>query len=485
MKYLLKLFAVFAAAAICASCEDLTPELDSLHSDIDSLRMRMETDGEDSGITLSYIPVRSDYEDSVRIVRNGSALSSENLTLNYNVSPKEEAETIAKYWKATLTAHAVYALPKSGDASADPYIDLGITDVTAKNGILSVTVSTANLPRKEFVLGNVGAMAAVKFSNGGKETVSDYVRLAPASNELSLVRYMLRSFDSDGDGQVENLDRVTECGFYAVEFLDADEFNVNDLLVLLPALDTLCCGGQNLTSLDLSKNPNLTLLSCNNSSLTSLDLSKNPKLTYLYCRGNNLTSLDISNNLALTYVDICRNPNFTKLIYASLEQLVARVEVYADNPDTISLFFSDGTQIKFDETFNVEIDGKTWCYFNVGASFKNLLGTKFNFDDAQSACPEGWRLPTKDELESLSAHYSAYQSFNSYYGYFGAKPGRWLSGSNDYSSSVPAIYLMMGDYWSSSKSGGDHIYYIDISFRSVEMSERYSWSTNYVRCLKK
>ena len=43
-----------------------------------------------------------------------------------------------------------------------------------------------------------------------------------------------------------------------------------------------------LTSLDLSKNTELTMLYCNGNQLTSLDLSKNTALKHLYCYKNKI-----------------------------------------------------------------------------------------------------------------------------------------------------------------------------------------------------
>lgn len=74
-------------------------------------------------------------------------------------------------------------------------------------------------------------------------------------------------------------------------------------------LTTLECSGNiGLTSLDLSNNTALTHLSCNAcAGLTSLDVSKNTNLTNLDCANcNGLTSLDLSKNAALTRLS-CNN----------------------------------------------------------------------------------------------------------------------------------------------------------------------------------
>ena len=54
-----------------------------------------------------------------------------------------------------------------------------------------------------------------------------------------------------------------------------------------------------LTSLDVTKNPNLESLKCTNNELTWLDLTQNTKLRTLLCRNNQLTSLDLSQNTEL------------------------------------------------------------------------------------------------------------------------------------------------------------------------------------------
>ena len=61
------------------------------------------------------------------------------------------------------------------------------------------------------------------------------------------------------------------------------------------ALDTLVCHDNQLTSIDVSQNTNLTWFYCHNNQLTSLDLSNNTSLTELYCGGNQLTSLNVRN----------------------------------------------------------------------------------------------------------------------------------------------------------------------------------------------
>ncbi len=69
------------------------------------------------------------------------------------------------------------------------------------------------------------------------------------------------------------------------------------------SLERLSCFGNQLTTLDVSKNTALTRLSCNSNQLTALDVSKNTALTYLNCGYNPLTTLDVRKNTMLTTLD--------------------------------------------------------------------------------------------------------------------------------------------------------------------------------------
>ena len=78
------------------------------------------------------------------------------------------------------------------------------------------------------------------------------------------------------------------------------------------ALEKLRCYYNQLTSLDVSKNTLLTSLDCDHNQLTSLDVSKNTLLTKLFCQLNQLSNLDVSNNIALIGL-LCRDNQLTSL----------------------------------------------------------------------------------------------------------------------------------------------------------------------------
>ena len=303
---------------------------------------------------------------------------------------------------------------------------MSVAGASVKDGILAITVESHKL-FKYFILGNLGATLAIKVSCGDIKTVSPYINLVPVMDEEALITYLLQNFDSNGDGQFDNIDTATE-------------LNVS---------------GYGLTSIDdiLAQMPALTSLDCSNNNLTSIDLSKNEKLTTV-----NLTG----------------NENLTKVVCKSFDWFEGcSISISSDD----AFYLSDGTPL------TVVIDGKRWLNFNVGASESNLYGSGYKFDNAQTACPTGWRVPTKAELESLSANYSDWTT------YLGMS-GRWFSGSQTYSSSVSAIFLPVlysdsyGYYWSSTEDDSGYAYCLyfgvgDVDVRCYNRSDEWS-----VRCLK-
>jgi len=89
-----------------------------------------------------------------------------------------------------------------------------------------------------------------------------------------------------------------------VTSLNVTNSSITDLTGIqdFASLQILYCYNNQLTSLDVSKNPGLTRLECDSNKLTSLDITKNINLNILECQGNMLTSLDLSQNKALTRI---------------------------------------------------------------------------------------------------------------------------------------------------------------------------------------
>jgi len=111
------------------------------------------------------------------------------------------------------------------------------------------------------------------------------------------------SIDQNEDGILseDEIEACTSiwCGNRGISDLTGIQIFVN--------LQSLSCASNQLTSLDVRENTQLTYLGCDSNRLTELDLSRNKKLEELFCENNRLTELDLRKNPNLTYVSCYSN----------------------------------------------------------------------------------------------------------------------------------------------------------------------------------
>jgi len=95
----------------------------------------------------------------------------------------------------------------------------------------------------------------------------------------------------------------------AITELDVQAMNISDLkgIEAFTGLQVLDCVFNNLTTLDLSSNPNLSILLCEYNQIESLIITANQNLTELSCHLNQLSELDVSQNLLLQYLSCGTN----------------------------------------------------------------------------------------------------------------------------------------------------------------------------------
>ena len=115
---------------------------------------------------------------------------------------------------------------------------------------------------------------------------------------LSTIQY-----DSNEDGLLSE-DEIAD-----ITDLYVPECNISSLdgLEYLSYSTSLFCYGNQLTSLDLSKNTALQYVECEDNQLTSLDVSGCIALMNLHCENNQLMSLDVSGCTTLRYLDCAVN----------------------------------------------------------------------------------------------------------------------------------------------------------------------------------
>jgi len=86
--------------------------------------------------------------------------------------------------------------------------------------------------------------------------------------------------------------------------------SIHIITIIGETIKHLQCPENQLTGLDVSKNPTLEELNCSNNKLANLDISNNPELWRLSCSYNQLTSLDVRNNRKLENL-YCNNNQLT------------------------------------------------------------------------------------------------------------------------------------------------------------------------------
>ena len=165
--------------------------------------------------------------------------------------------------------------------------------------------------------------STIKFDKDGNGFFSEEERNAITSIDLFYGYNGEKVARLDGIEHFPNLESLT-CSYNNLTSLDVSKNPALDWLNCMDnkltsldvskneKLETLACDTNQLSSLDVSQNVALKELHCTDNLLTSLDVSKNKKLDELWCSKNNLTSLDVSKNPVLKYLD-CQNNQLTSL----------------------------------------------------------------------------------------------------------------------------------------------------------------------------
>ena len=173
-------------------------------------------------------------------------------------------------------------------------------------------------------------LPAIPFIGFGQTLIPD------ANFEQELINL---GYDNILDGSVitSNIDTVTSLYLWGS--------NISNLTGIegFTALTVLDCGGNQLTSFDVSNNIALTDLRCDNTQLTSLDVSNNMALIDLWCRNNQLTSLDVSQNTAL----IEFHCEYNQLTWLNVSGATVLTYLYCQSNQLTSLDLSTNTALTY------------------------------------------------------------------------------------------------------------------------------------------
>lgn len=191
--------------------------------------------------------------------------------------------------------------------------------------------------------------------NESEELIDDLADPNPDSVEINETNfpdeafrsYVSTNIDNDHNNilSTEEINNVTEiwCNKKKISSLKGIEY--------FGKLKKLSCYENQLTELDLSKNPDLEFLQCDSNQLKTLNVSGCTKLYWLNCYENELTDLDTSTNIALQDIQ-CGYNQFEKMDFTNNTALTSLAcfanpitELDISNNTELSDLFCQWTQL--------------------------------------------------------------------------------------------------------------------------------------------
>ena len=236
----------------------------------------------------------------------------------------------------------------------------------------------------------------------------------------------------------------------------------------LTAVDELAADGNNLTSLDLSRNTALKNVYVSRNQLTSLDVSSNYNLEVLYCSYNQLKTLNIG-GVELTGLD-CSNNQLTSLIVKSTvihdiecinNNLYMLSIPYGDKLDYLKCYHNPGLKfldisrcsrilsaVKYGSESTETVDGFSYLHYQLSAEYTNTNLWVDTFTQLITTKLKGW------------------QKFGRYWYYFDEYSGAlisqfaWLEENRDKLYYFDEYGIMQNGGW---KKVGGYWYYFNTS----------------------
>ncbi|MBP5655313.1 MAG: leucine-rich repeat domain-containing protein [Clostridiales bacterium] len=138
-------------------------------------------------------------------------------------------------------------------------------------------------------------------------------------------KFVSENYDTDHDGF------LTQRELNTVREINVSNQGISDLTGIehFPYIETLVCYGNDLRSVDVSKNTKLKILQCNDNKITDIDVSGCPELIALIAMKNKLDGIDVSNNPKLELMMLGDN-NIVRLDVSSNKNLNF-LEIYDNN----------------------------------------------------------------------------------------------------------------------------------------------------------
>ena len=211
---------------------------------------------------------------------------------------------------------------------------------------------------------------------------------------VSRIKYFDNRFAQalQNKGYITNASKIDLETIKEIESLYINESRLTKLtgIELFESLKELVCYSNQLTSLNISKNINLTVLNCEENQLTSLNVSKNTNLTELKCCKNQLTNLDVSKNINLTYLNCIHN----QLTYLNVNNNINLTKLYCGSNQLTSLNISKNKNLTelycgYNRLTNLDVSKNTnLTYLHCGSNKLKNLDVSMNTSLTKLSCYE-------------------------------------------------------------------------------------------------
>lgn len=464
---------LFAGVLGCKHADGIIDNVDNDKDDVGG-------DGEMQSI--AFVPQSSDGKVNLHYVEVNGLYVPMEMTLNFEVVPAEAADKLAASWQTYLSLVATYTDPNAASVECDvpsaktaagndvsntdaktaaegDEFSLPISNASASDGKLTLTASAKAIDNS-FFKETLGAKVCLVASMDGISKSSDYVQMVPYADnkskakidipDINFKKYLVDNYDRNGDGEISfeeagSVEKINiSSSYYPIHSLSGIEY--------FTYVKYLECSGNKIESLDLKSNSSLRKVDVSNNPLSSINLGNSMFMESLNVSGTGISELDLTGLTDLKSLYVSDTPGLTTVRCPSMLWMMLLNNLY----DDFSKCYVDADD-NFISGPVCEIDGIKWSNHNLGSTCDNLPGNEYSFAEAQTACPDGWRLPTGSEFDLLRDNYSSIVVVN------GCK-GRWFSGSALYPLSIgPVTFLpkvSLDAYCSSTRDFGDTWLYL-------------------------